>query len=87
MSDFALDHWRKLGLLELCLELRMQANGSADWWGEHDEDRALLYLKERMEHWIAPQPSGQRFDDAVLELVKATIFEVESFIASRAGGE
>ncbi len=65
-------------LLEMCLDLRMAHNGSADPISEEETAAALAYLRHRLATWkpsILPQ--GARFDMAVNELVKATIAEVE----------
>lgn len=64
-------------LLELCLDLRMAANGSADPISERETDAALAYLWYRIQRWTPSGRTEERFDEAVRALVLATIAEVE----------
>ena len=68
-------------LLEMCLDLRMAHNGSADPISEEDTAAALAYLRHRLEAWKPSiLPSGARFDECVFNLVLATIAEVAPVI-------
>jgi hypothetical protein len=65
-------------LLELCLDLRMAHNGSADPISEEETAAALAYLNYRLATWKpSALPSGARFDECVRALVLATIIEVQ----------
>lgn len=64
-------------LLELCLDLRMAHNGSADPISPEETAAAIAYLRYRLATWTPSTPSSARFDAAVRELVEATIAEVE----------
>lgn len=69
-------------LLEMCLDLRMAHNGSADPISEEETAAALAYLRHRLDEWERPAlASGARFDAAVNELVRATIAEVAPVIS------
>lgn len=72
-------------LLELCLDLRMAHNGSADPISEEDTAAALAYLNYRLATWKpSALPSGARFDECVRALVLATIIEVQCRQTERA---
>lgn len=72
-------------LLEMCLDLRMAHNGSADPISEEDTAAALAYLSYRLATWKPSiLPSGARFDSCVRALVLATIIEVQCRQAERA---
>jgi hypothetical protein len=72
-------------LLELCLDLRMAHNGSADPISEEETAAALAYLNYRLATWKpSALPSGARFDECVRALVIATIIEVQCHQAERA---
>jgi hypothetical protein len=72
-------------LLELCLDLRMAHNGSADPISEEETAAALAYLNHRLATWKPSiLPSGARFDECVRGLVLATIIEVQCRQAERA---
>ncbi len=69
-----------LTLLEICGNIRMAANGSADAWPDADMKAAIALLRERLATW-EDHKHGKRFDDAVKALVEATIAEVEGGVA------
>ena len=72
-------------LLELCLDLRMAHNGSADPISEEETAAALAYLNYRLATWKpSALPSGARFDECVRALVLATIIEVQCHQTERA---
>lgn len=65
-------------LLEMCLDLRMAHDGSADPISDEDTAAALAYLNYRLATWKPSiLPSGARFDECVRALVLATIVEVQ----------
>lgn len=64
-------------LLDLCLRLRMAANGSADPIAEDAMEEALRYLRLRVSEWRRSTRRSARFDECVRQLVLATIAEVE----------
>lgn len=69
-------------LMDICLDLRMAHNGSADPIPAKETAEALAYLRERLAAWRpSPLPSGARFDECVRQLVLATIDEVEASMA------
>lgn len=65
-------------LPELCLNLRMACNGSADPWKSEDVVDTLLYLGYRLLTWSDSSNFISKIDDAVYMLVKATIYEIKS---------
>ena len=69
----------KYTLPSLCLDLRMAYNGSADPFSEEEKCAALAYLKRRLAEWKPTVwPPSAKFDEAVRQLVIATIEEVEA---------
>lgn len=71
-------------LLDICLDLRMAHNGSADSMPEAETVEALAYLRERLAAWRPSRTAGARFDECVRQLVLATIDEVEASMVRRA---
>lgn len=61
-------------LLELCLDIHMHHTGASDPLPEYEKDvRVLVY---RLESWQTnPHKQFANFDNAVKELVKATLNE------------
>ena len=66
-------------LLEICQNLRMAVNGSADPWHPDDINDAVNMLQSRVDSW-KPGPDwnseAARVDAAVLEYVRAVLAEV-----------
>lgn len=71
-------------LLEICLDLRMAHNGSADPISPEETDAALAYLRHRLATWTPRAKVWAQFDDAVFALTWATITEVERSMAETA---
>ena len=64
-------------ILSICLGLRMQHCGSCDPWPDEQAAEVVECLKLRLEVWSPPSgPHWARFDDAVRELIRATLAEV-----------
>ncbi len=73
------DFFAKSTLPELCMDLRMACNGSADPISDEERDDALAYLRKRLADWKPSiLASGAAFDECVRQLVIATIAEVEA---------
>ncbi len=67
-------------LPEVCMDLRMAVNGSADGWDVAYIRRVVRMLQSRLATW---QPTlyekSRRVDAAVHALVEATLAEVQSY--------
>lgn len=63
-------------LPEICVNLRMGTNGSADEWSATFVALTIAMLEARLATWEESVPaSAKPFDDAVKAMVKATINE------------
>jgi len=60
-------------LPEICLGMRMAANGSADPWPTEVVRTTVGMLEARVETWQDSRQGEKEFDDAVLAMVKAAI--------------
>lgn len=78
----ALDEQQRLfgdwTLPEICMNLRMAANGSSDPYRPEDVAKMLSMLKVRLATWEPGIEKYKPFDDAVRRLVEETIAEVEA---------
>lgn len=63
-------------LLTICLALHMSLNGSSDPLDRATHDRYVSTLKSAFHTWEAGRPASKDFDDAVLDLILATLAEV-----------
>ena len=63
-------------LLDVCLETHMSHTGSGDPLREEDLQRNILVLQTAVGNWRQELIRSKRFDDAVLELCRATLAEV-----------
>lgn len=63
-------------LLDICLETHMSHTGSSDPLREEDLQRNILVLQTAVDNWKDELVRSKRFDDAVLELCRATLAEV-----------
>jgi len=71
-------------LLDVCLETHMATTGASDMMGDDMMDdewkvRNRRILETAVENWTPSSPRHLRFDNAVLEIVKATLEEMESY--------
>jgi hypothetical protein len=64
-------------VLDVCLMLHMSNTGSADPLTLEDEDKSLKLLKMMLSKWADSHVSSKRFDDAVKNLIEATLIETE----------
>lgn len=66
-----------MSLLALCEALHMVASGSVpeNCMRKHEVVQSLNDLREKLAKWAPSQAQSQRYDDAVKELVLATIAE------------
>lgn len=71
---------RGIMLPEICLGLRGACNGSADPWQPDLVKETLAMLQARMDSWRPGRKVEERFDNAVKELVAATMEEVKAYI-------
>ena len=62
-------------LLDVCLETHMSHTGSSDPLREEDWQRNILVLQTAVNNWRDELVRTKRFDDAVLELCRATLAE------------
>lgn len=69
---------RQIMLPEICLNLRMAVNGSADPWPDDQIEKTVYILQRRLDLWIDSHSRYKRVDDAVKELVIATLAEVKN---------
>ncbi len=66
-------------LCSICMELRSGVNGYADEWRSVYIKEVIGMLRARLETWREAGKREERMDNAVKELVMATIEEVESY--------
>ena len=64
-------------LPEICIELRHAVNGAADPWPDKEIAETVRMLTMRLDTWHASIRWDQRFDDAVREMILATLELVE----------
>ena len=64
-------------LLGICLDTHMGTTGSSDPLSTQDTARNLKILSTAILYWKKDSDKWKRFDDAVLELCRATVAEVE----------
>jgi hypothetical protein len=57
----------------ICTRLRAQMSGASDPWDDDLVGAAVALLRERLACWVPSHPTNRRFDDAVRELVEATL--------------
>lgn len=79
-----IDYFKTTTLPTLCLDLRMACNGSADPMKDEDRDGAIAYLQGRLDAWKPAVRGQESFDEAVRQLVIATLAEVKGNIAADA---
>lgn len=70
-------------LPQICMELRMACNGSATPYRPEYVEKVVAMLKERLRTWEDSPPKYARFDNAVRELVAATIAEAAAYQLGR----
>ena len=70
-------------ITEFCFGLRNSVDGSAEPISKEQEQQDLSYLRLVLETWVPSTPHQERLDNAVKELVSATIEEVETYIQCR----
>lgn len=63
-------------LLTICLDLRMSNSGAADPLIDSCKERYIKILKKAIRFWESGPEKFKRFDNAVLELCKATLEEL-----------
>ena len=63
-------------LLTICLALHMSVHGSSDPLPQDVHERYVLTLKDAFYTWEAGREASKDFDDAVLDLIMATLSEV-----------
>lgn len=63
-------------LLDICIETHMSHTGSSDPLREEDLQRNISVLQTAVDNWKDELVRTKRFDDAVLELCRATLAEV-----------
>lgn len=66
-------------LTAICMCLRGGVNGSAHQWEPDWIDATLEMLNARLSTWERGGSREERLDNAVKQLVEATILEVRSF--------
>ena len=66
-------------LLDVCLETHMATTGASDMMDDEWKVRNRRILETAVENWTPSSPRHLRFDNAVLEIVKATLEEIESY--------
>ena len=66
-------------LLDICLETHMATTGASDMLDDEWMVRNRRVLEIAVENWTPSSPRHLRFDNAVLELIKATLEEMESY--------
>lgn len=68
------------GVCNTCVQLHMQANGAADPWPREEVVAAIQALKNRLVRWDerGNTHGDVRFDNAVKEMIVATISFMES---------
>lgn len=64
-------------LPEICLAVRGAVNGAADPWPTEKVDETLVMLRSRLNTWQESSRTYTRVDNAVKEMVLATIEEVK----------
>jgi hypothetical protein len=64
-------------LLELCERIHMAIHGSGDPLHEAEMRIGEEVLHSRLDTWGASLPGSEEYDAAVLQLVSATIREIE----------
>ena len=65
-----------LTLPAACIDLRMAVNGSSDPWPAEKVKDAVDYLRHRLSYWRDSNDAYRAVDDAVRNLVQATLGEV-----------
>lgn len=70
----------QLMLPEICMNLRMAVNGSADPWPPEQVRETVAMFWARLATWQVQGQRSKRVDDAVRELVAATLAEVEEYL-------
>lgn len=68
-------------ILEICIELHQNATGSADYLSTKQYDEYYHFLVNKIKNWKPGLEMCKRFDDAVLELAKATLEECNKYFA------
>lgn len=63
-------------LLDICINTHMALLGSADPLTLIELQRNTEILQKAVDHWQPGRTSSKRFDDAVLELCRATLEEL-----------
>lgn len=70
-------------LPEICLDLRMAHNGSADPMPDKKSAELIGHLRTKLDNWKPSDPFSERFDDCVKQLVIATLREVSASMSRR----
>ena len=73
-------------LASVCMSLRWGVNGSADAWDPALITAHVHLLEMRLATWQQSDTRAKRVDNAVHELVRATIEEVKSYTWWQEGG-
>lgn len=74
-------------LPSICLALRAGINGTSDPWPQETVVEYLMMLRWRLNEWREPATEqSRRLDDAVKEMVAATVAEVESYLGWQQSG-
>lgn len=71
------DLFGHMTLPKICIELRQSLCGAADPWPDEDVAACVQLLKDRLESWRPSRPNDERFDNAMREVVRATLAEVD----------
>lgn len=78
LVEFAAAFGEEATLLDACLGLRMACSGAADPVRDEDKLRMLDALRARLDTWQpSHHPKWEAFDEAVRQLVVATLAEVD----------
>jgi hypothetical protein len=69
-----------MDLPSICLALRAGVNGMADYMDVDQVKNGLKMLQMRLDTWESGFKGAERFDNAVKEMVIATIEEVRTYL-------
>ena len=62
-------------IFDICLALHMENNGSSDPLPDNVRRDYLDNLELTMEQWMPSFPGSRKFDDAIKDLIYATLIE------------
>lgn len=78
LTQFKAAFGNEATLMDACLGLRMACNGAGDPISGEEKDKQMSALEARLRTWDSPYAHRAAFDDAVRQVIVATLIEVGS---------